>query len=187
MMAIAQKYVYDPDDNSGIIHQFLDVNGDETGATNFNGNYSVTPITAFIQPPAGEVYVITHLLIAVTDNLVDVDGYGNIGPLSNGYDIQVVSSADDVIVNLNGALKINSHLDLSTRYYHTRYISTGTGSNSMVHNINFEEDGQPVILKNQQKLRIVLNDDFTGLVDHSFYANGYKGYGRVSREGVLNR
>ena len=186
-MPTARKYVYDPDNNAGIIHQFLDVNGDESGATNFNGNYSVTPITAYIQPPAGEVYVITHLLIAVTDNLINVDGYGNLSALSNGYDIQVVDSSDTLIVQLSGSLKINTHLDLATRYYHTRYISTGTGSNSMLHNVNFEEDGQPVILKDQQKLRIVLNDDFTGLVDHSFYANGYKGYGQVGREGVLNR
>ena len=186
-MATAYKYFADPDDNASIIHQFLDENGDESGNTQFIGDYSVTPVTAYIQPPAGEVYVISHLIIAVADSQITADGYGFLSALSTGYDIVVSDSSDVEIVKLNGGLKLNSHLDLASRTFYTNYIDTGNGSDMMVHKLDWEEDGRPVILKDQQKLKITLNDNFTGLVDHSFYVNGYKGTGAVGRVGILAR
>jgi hypothetical protein len=67
--------------------QFLSTNGDGTGTINAVGDYTATPTPFYIQPSATAVYVITELLLQLSDvgAAFALDEYGNLNaPLING-------------------------------------------------------------------------------------------------------
>jgi hypothetical protein len=58
-----------------------------------------------------------------------------------------------------------------------RYLDTngnGTGDNFMVVRWTFERSGFGLRLQDQQKFKLVLNDDFSVLTSHFFQVQGFK-------------
>jgi len=83
--------------NSGPVNEsvdrFLDTNGDGTGTKSATGNYAESPVSFFIQPPAGEVFRLNRMLVHIEDSgTFDSGSYGNGITLTNGITVSKVIS-----------------------------------------------------------------------------------------------
>lgn len=153
----------------------LDDVGDGTGSREGNGDYSITPKTKFIQPPVNEIYMIHELSISVVGiTAFGVSEYGNIGAaLTNGITIKI--TIDGVVTNFTQhPIKTNSDLmEVSTYFVLHPFKNQETALTSKINADSFDAN---VILKgySNDKLEIILNDDFRTLDQHEFLVRGYK-------------
>lgn len=157
-----------------VLTRFLDTNGDGTGTTNANGNYSVTPEEFYIQPGEGYYYDIARMIVEIQDTsgMSAVD-YGNIaGGLANGVSVQVVRGATTLRDLTPDPIKSNA--EWASYCYDADLKTWSTGNEFLAVRWTFAKSGKPLYLSGDHSDRLVvtLNDDLTGLVEHKFLVQG---------------
>lgn len=156
--------------------QYLDSVGDGTGTKNLIGDYSGAATIFKIQPPAGEIYHLNRLMVYIEDvGTFDSGSYGNGISLTNGVKFRI-SDNSGVLHDMTPInIKKNVHWDRT--FFDVKINNYGTGNEALIGRWTFANDyGAPVILNgdNNERLEVVLEDDFTGLVEHYFLTKGTK-------------
>jgi len=157
--------------------RYLDTTGDGLGTVEATGNYSVTPEEFYVQPPAGEVWVVNNLIFYIRDTgFMQAGEYGNTGSaLTNGISIRHIDDSGTLADITNGEpLLVNTDLDaICAEFRKTDYAGI---AEAIVGIIDFDRDGSPVRLVGDDNGRLVvaLNDNFTGLDGHRFRAGGFR-------------
>lgn len=158
---------------TNVIGRFLDTNGNGTGTKNANGNYSGAEEIFYIQPPSGQKYKIGSLVISIVDNgAYGYDNYGAMNALTNGIIFRVRNGAGTVLLDITDGIPIKKNAGF-TRITSEFY----TPKDHIFIRINFVDSfGSSITLDgdNGEKLEAVLNDNFTGVIEHYFYAAGSK-------------
>lgn len=154
---------------------YLDTNGDGTGSINANGDYSTTPETFFIQPLETEIIILHEFRIIIADDAVfSILGYGSRTELTNGIVIKVTNDSQEFLLTNSHPLLTNTDLinfcSLSQVY---RLQSNDTALSGTLDADSF---GTSVVLKGytNDKLEVILNDDFSSLTEHRFSVYGHK-------------
>lgn len=156
------------------LHRFLDTNGDGTGATNINGDYSATEEIFYIQPPAGKKYRISRMLLLLEDSHIVWDQYGGMGEaLTNGIIIRTRNDSE-VITDLTNGRPIKRNMDWGAHCYDVDRNSTGQGNDYFHGRWTFALAGQVLRLDGDmnERLECVVNDDLSGLVSHLLKVDG---------------
>lgn len=159
----------------------LSDDGTTSGVTNFNTDFSVTPATAFMQPPVGEVFFVTSLQITIGagGNANQLD-YGNLtGPLTNGVDIRATLNGVNFSL-LQRILRDNNDIlnfGGSAASIDVDFAGTSDTLSTQFNSANFLYASTPGALRLNgdfgDQLQVVLNDNFTGLNLHEFFARGW--------------
>lgn len=156
------------------IYRFLDTNGDGTGTKNANGNYSITAEEFYFQPDG---YVEIHRMIV---HLADTSGmqaeeYGNLGTaLSNGYAPEIQDEDGATLLDLCDGIAITANGDLGRYCYDVDVKSWGAGNEFLQARWTFTKSGAPLLIEENHRFSITLNDDFSGLLEHYFMLQGYQ-------------
>lgn len=147
-------------------------NGAELNAI---GNYA-TPTIFKLQPAAGEIYRVTALIVHISDvGTFDSGGYGaDATPLTNGIEARVQNDSTTLATLTNGE-PIKSQLDWQHWASSLEYFDFGLGAKGLSAIIRLADYGQDIRLvgDNNERLEVVLNDDFTFLTGHHFTVKGY--------------
>lgn len=157
-------------------------NGSATVAT---GDYSTISNNFVYQVPSGRIAAITRMIIFIGDvGDFDPDVYGaGSDPLTNGVEVLVTNSNDTTIQYITSnsvagtvgqyshPIKTNGDWQALCYDFHFR-ADVGNQEDIGVFRWTFARAGMPLILSNQEKFCIKLNDDFSGLVDHRFTIQG---------------
>lgn len=157
-----------------IISQCLDVTGDGTGNNNANGDYSSTAGTFKIAPSSSEIYRISRMIVYIQDTgSFDAGSYGNNITLTNGIDVEY--DYDGSVVDLLGNYNVKTTGDWAARCHDVNLGSYGVGDEYVSVRWTFLKSGQYIRLdgSQSQELRIICNDNLTGLVRHEFLVQGY--------------
>ena len=164
-LPVADGAIYEPD------FRMLDVDGDGTGNTQANGNYSVTPEIFYIQPAAGEILRISRMIISYTDaGGMTNNEYGNIGAaLTNGVIVRKQNNSGTLNL-ITGTLPVKINSDWGAHCYDFKVLQYGAGNDLALARWTFKESGAPIRLvgDNNERLEVLLNDNFTGLETHCF-------------------
>ena len=159
---------------SSPISRYADDIGDGSGVDNAIGDYSITPKSFKIAPAVGETFSVERMIVYIRDTgSFDADKYGNNITLTNGITIRVktdIGGADTTHWDVTDNLPIKSNSGWK-RLMHDELVSAyGIGDESVTYRYTFARDGSPIILEgdNGDELQIILNDNFTGLVEHCF-------------------
>lgn len=160
------------------ICRFLDTVGDGTGTKNAVGNYAAATVFK-IQPGSNQVFVIKSLTFFIRDNSIFGSGtYGGGLTLANGIILRKQNGAGTVYDFMDG-LNIFTNADFAQFAANVDYVNlaSGTGDDFLRATIDFEQLlGQALTLtqaSNNERLEVVLQDNFTGLIQHRFRAGGY--------------
>jgi hypothetical protein len=163
-------------DSTDHLYRFLDTDGDHTGTYDAIGNYSAGSIEEFyIQPASGEAYVINRMSVHVRDaGNFSSSFYGVTAALSTGIRVLITTSADVTICDLTELDRIKDANDWMAYATGFDYRDLGAGDNSFNAVWDFSASGVPFVLNDQEKFKVILNDDFTGLRRHTFAVMGFK-------------
>jgi hypothetical protein len=145
--------------------------------TTYNMNYDLSDSdqdTIKLTPGTNEVYYLHSLTVSIeTADTLTIDGYGDGAALDSGILVQIFKRG---VLNYN--LTFNDTIFYNTSYknlgfnelfsYYGRDIMSGD-NNHVSYKLILNE---PVILDggNSDRLYIILNDDFSGLTKHVFFA-----------------
>lgn len=157
-----------------IISKDLDTTGDGSGTTNAIGNYASEATSFKIAPGDNQTFILHRLIISVEDaGAFDAAVYGNGITLTNGMVLRV-SDASGVLFKLTGD-NIKSNADWAEHCHDLTIHNFGIGNVIMTARWTFSESGVPIELNGDkgQFLEIVLNDDFSALVEHHFLIQGF--------------
>ena len=154
------------------------------------GDYSSAPVDFIYQAPSGRIAALTRVIIRMADSTsLDPDVYaggslgGGVDVLTNGITVSVKRSDDSVIQylhsntvsNVVGAapepIKINA--DWASLCYDFNIVpDTGNQQDIGLFRWTFARAGMPLILSNQEKFCITVNDNFTGIIEQTFTLQG---------------
>lgn len=157
-----------------LLHQFLSTNGDGTGTISGIGNYASAATEFYIQPAAGEIYRIARIIPHVVDaGSFDSSSYGNGIVITNGV---LVQQKHDAVVDVNFTPEpIKTNVDWGRYCFDIKVSTFGVGNESLASRWTFVKYGQYIRLvgDNNDRFTVILNDDFTDLVDQTFVVEGY--------------
>lgn len=164
------------------LYKFLTMDGD--GATkNANGDYSAQGLGEkcfFIQPPAGQIYRITRMMVLVRDGRANFrpDHYGELPELANGIQVKVTGGINqDVLVDLTDGLPVKTNGNWGKVCYDSEIYPSEQGTDDSYLKVRwtFERAGYPIRLvgDNSERLGVFLSDDLSDLVEHHFHIQGY--------------
>jgi hypothetical protein len=159
-----------------LVHHLTE-NGDGTGEDNAIGDYSLAEEVFFMTPPTEYSYFIKTMTVQVQDSPnMRAEYYGDLGAaLTNGIVVRL-SSNGNVTQTLSDNLKIKKNADWAAHCSNTQLLTWGAGDEMLIAEWDFERNGIPIHLNgaSNDKLEIVMNDDFSGLVKHHFFCQGFK-------------
>jgi hypothetical protein len=165
-------------DQNELIFRFLDAVGDGTGAKSATGDYSSAPTVFLIQPPPKEVYRISRMIVTIEGDLnMRADRYGSLpDALANGITVQVHNGVD-VVADLTDGVPITNNAEWARAAFDVdlKNWGPGMGREYLLVRWRFSDAGQFLRLEGRlnESLRVRLNDDFTGLIEHYFMVQGY--------------
>lgn len=155
--------------------RFADTNGNGTGSINANGNYSGAVEEFYIAPAVGETFEFHRMIVDIRDTgAFSADNYGALaGPLTNGIEVQH-KTASTVIHDITDGNPVQSNAEWGSFCYDIDYVSFGSGDNFVKVRWTFKKSGKPITVNgdSSEYLAIVLNDNFTGIVTHTFAFQG---------------
>ena len=158
-----------------LIARYLDTNGSGAGTKSAVGDYSSAAEIFYIQPPAGQIYRISRMIPFVEDaGTFDSGSYGNGITLTNGITVRVQDDNGTVLDLTNGLpVKLNTHW--ARLCFDLTISKCGTGNEYLHARWTFAKSGQMIRLvgDNNERLEVVLNDDFRDLVSQYFMVQGY--------------
>ena len=99
--------------------------------------------------------------------------YGVNITLTNGITVVVYDADDTELQRLTCEDAVLTNAQWARLCYDASYLSWGNGNDSLTVRWTFERSGKPVSLTSGQYLAVELNDDFTGLEDHTFMLQGH--------------
>ncbi|MCP4660978.1 MAG: hypothetical protein GY856_36720 [bacterium] len=159
-----------------LLHRYLDTVGDGSGTKNAAVDHSGAAEEYMLEPP-DDIFRVTKLWVFIRDGAAfNANGYGGISasPLTNGINVKVKDSSGDVLDLLHAVpVKCNAH------WLHHGTMETlspfGTGDDLMVVTLDFAATGTVVRLNSalDEYLAVILEDDFSALVEHYFVAEGF--------------
>lgn len=155
--------------NFGVIEsRFCDTVGDGTGSINANVNGSVTPVEFMVTAPANTWIALNRLVVFVKDGgSFDTGSYGNGITMTTGIKI-ILRDADltEEDVTVQKSIKFNT--DWSAYCYDVMHHNFGSGDETLTARYTFTKDGSPIILPPGRSFVVQINDDLTGLDEHTF-------------------
>lgn len=154
---------------------FMTASGDGQGAYNLNGNYSASPTDFYYQ--ATSTYYVQTLLISISDSTKFLQN--DYGGMASG----IVTNGVKLFIKPNGLTEIPLLSSVAFKYNYEwlqvtpHTILTQFDGLPQTLSINFDivaDYGMPITMNIGDRFIIRLNDDFTGLIDHTFGLRGRK-------------
>jgi hypothetical protein len=139
-----------------------------------NVDGSSTPAIYKFEP--AEAYYLERMIVHIEDGGTwQVVTYGSIAALANGIEIGIYNSSDDSLVqDLLDGLPIKNNGQWARVCYDVDILAAlGAGNTMGTVRWTFGKSGQPLWIPEGQYLGAVINDDLTGLTDHTFMVQGY--------------
>ena len=157
--------------------RYLDTDFDGTGTKVANGDYSGAVESFGIQPAATDVFLVERLIVCVEDTTsMQAQEYGNLGAaLTNGVVVyKTVNGTLDQ--DLTDGIPIKTNAAWGALCYDADVKSWGAGDEMLLVRWTFGKAGLPLYLNGYdlEALEVRLNDNLTGLINHTFMAQGVK-------------
>jgi hypothetical protein len=142
------------------------------GSADMNVNGSVTPVVFSASPPAGEVWRIASWSLYVQDGgTFDAEKWGNGITMTNGL-LPILNIGGTDYDMLEFTIKTSG--DLSSVCDGLNHLAFGTGDEIVTAEWDFISKGQYVRLTENDSIKLVVQDDLTGLVKQYSLIKGYK-------------
>lgn len=141
------------------------------------GNYA-TATDYVLAPSANEVYLITRMIVMLEDTSpVDAAKYGNNITLTNGITVQIEDDSSVLNQLIPTYAPIKTNADWGTMCHDADLKDWGVGNDVLTVRWTFAKGGVEGLRlsgRQNQKFVMTLHDDFTGLIEHHAFLQGYK-------------
>lgn len=158
-------------DYSNTIFKYLTLDND--GSTyNANVNGSVTP-QKFQYSHATKNLLAHRIIIYIRDaGVFQAQKFGFLNELSNGMGFAVTDASDVIQLDLCDGVTITNNAGFARLCYDVTHIDWGAGDEALAVRWTFAKAGQPLLIPATYHLQVTVNDDLTGLIEHTYMLQG---------------
>jgi hypothetical protein len=128
----------------------------------------------FYQPPSDKKFFAHRMIIWIKDaGNPDADKYGNNITLANGIQVRIQNDSGTVNALTKSNVKTNG--EWAVLCYDVKELAFGVGDVMIVVRWSFDRAGIPLSIYGleNERLEVVLNDDFSDLTGHRMMVQGY--------------
>lgn len=155
------------------IYQFLSTDGQGTGTIQANGNYSTVQGEFYITPGTAHRYAIHRMLVHIQDTgPISADEYGALTALTNGVRVVIKDGTDTEILDLLAGTTVKSNAQWGQMCYDATPSTYGSGLDFVNVRWTFAKSGNPLLIQQNHKLSVLLDDNLSGLSAHTFLVQG---------------
>lgn len=154
--------------------QFLTKNGTGTLQTNMTGDFLSGSVISII-PAAGEILRIESLKVSLsTTHTMSLELYGNLSALGTGVLIRLMDGDGTVLALTDPSLAIKNNSEYAVYASDVTNREWGLEKNLAV-KWDFSDSGTVLRIDgdSSERLEVLLQDDFSGLISHRFRVTGY--------------
>jgi len=138
------------------------------------GNYGTAEEFKITCKAGNQKLHLARMIVYIEDaGTFDMEKYGNAITLSNGIHISVKDSGGTEIADYDGGVNVFTNGGWGALCHDITNHTFGSGNNSLTARWTFAKAGTPISLTSGQEFIITLEDNFTGLVGHTFMVQGY--------------
>lgn len=158
--------------NGAMFTRFLDTNGDGSGTKNANVDGSGTPQVFKIVPTRS--IAIARMIVHIEDAGAIAGGnYGAVAALANGVEVGIYTvDGDALVTDLLDGLDVQTNAQWARFCYDVSNITFASGNNYVNVRWTFAKSGAAVNVTPDKYFAVTVNDNLTGLVDHTFIVQG---------------
>jgi len=158
-----------------LLFRYLDTVGDGSGTKNANGDYSsVAQDFKITTQPNISSNLIQALNIHIRDgSALSANEYGNVAALTNGVSVKIHNASNVAVIDLTDGIPVKSNAGWSRGAFNMRADDFGSGDNFISAQWHFNDPGSWMSLPTGYSLRVHLNDNLSGLIDHYFFVTGH--------------
>ena len=160
------------ENNKTYFNQFLTL-----GTTNqINGNYIGTTEFSFTNTSSTQTLFISNLILSIQDGSpFNLNNYASIGsPLTNGINVYYTTNSGATRINVIGTtFNILSNSDLNSYTNDIEITDLGTGDAVYTANINFRNNGSFIILPQNEKFSLEVQDNLSSISSHKAQISGF--------------
>jgi hypothetical protein len=141
------------------------------------GDYLTTAQEFFIRPPVDEIWEISRMIIIIqAATTIAPDKYGDLTALINGIKKKVSRDSIEIADFTPLAIKDNASWGQYCFNVQEHDYGIGGADNFILVRWSYFKGGANIFLNGKllEKLAIILNDNFSGLVKHTFYVQGVR-------------
>lgn len=142
------------------------------GSREANVNGSSTPVLFEYEAPESSIFLERMIISIIDFGAHDAALYGNGIILTNGIKVEVIEDDGSVHLDLLDGETIKSNGDWHAVCYDYTYHDIGTGDSIGTVRWTFGRTGEPLQLFEGEILRVTIQDDLTGLSNHTFQVQG---------------
>lgn len=157
--------------------RYLDTTGDGSGTKTAITDYSSGVQEFKLVPAHNETFKIARLMVHIRDaGAFSSDNYGGLGSaLTNGIEVKVKDGSGTKL-DLTAGIPVQANADWGAHCYDISYTQFGSGSNFVQVRWTFLRAGEHLCVAGGkgEYFSVDVNDNFTGLVAHTFMAQGIK-------------
>lgn len=154
------------------IYRLLDTVGDGSGTKSAIGNYSSAVEEFLITNPTRQIQI-RRMLVEIRDTgLFSQERYGTIAALTNGIEVVVKDDSGTIQLNITDGVPIKSLAHWGAKCFDMSPLPSGSGDGFVNVRWTFGRNGSDILLPAGWSLVVQLNDDLTGLIDHTFFVGG---------------
>ena len=158
-----------------MVFKFLENEAGETAAIGEYQDAELGETDFFFQPEAGQIVDLHRMIVQVRDaGSPDSGKYGNDIDLTEGIRVLVLDSEGGIILDLTDGHPIKTNAEWARKCFDSVPSSYGSGDAYVSVRWTFSKAGMPLTLSGDrgERLAVRLNDDYSGLKDHSFQVQG---------------
>lgn len=157
------------------VARFLTESGDGLGVHDFVADYSgAGAIQARLLVPANRVYEVDHLTAYIegAPGALTPALYGDLAALANGIGLRIQQGITTKL-DITAGHPVTMNAGWSTHGATLQWLDAGGGVYALQVELDLRIQGKPLILVAGQALEVQLQDNFVGLVAHTFFARGW--------------
>jgi hypothetical protein len=145
--------------------------------TNAVEDYSSVSQEFFIKPPINEIWEISRMLVMIqAATAIAPDKYGDLDALTNGIKKRVLRDSVELLNLTPLPIKDNTSWGQYCFNVEEHRYGIGGANDFVLVRWSYFKSGANIFLNGKlfEKLTILLSDDFTGLVKHTFHVQGIR-------------
>ncbi len=142
-------------------------------------SFNMNSVASLVAPSIYEVslgteWLLNRFAIGIFSTKPNSEKFGGIAELTNGCLLQVVDENDEVLVDFTAGVPITKNSDFNYMTGIDTVLDIGTGIDFVRVRFTVAEAGQDMLIGKDQRVRMVIQDDLTGIVDMRCMCQGIR-------------
>ena len=159
-------------DPTQAVYRYLTDDGLVADATNWDMAVDGTTPVPYYYTATAPTAINRIIFHVVDDGTWTEEKFGSLAALTNGMDL-VVERNGSTVLDLFGGVMVKNNASWARSNHDRRILTVGSGDTMLTCRYTFGKSGQPILLRDNDSIKMTVSDNLSTLVEMSAMIQGY--------------